>query len=151
MLKILPSAIETIRQQGETIFPFECCGFLFGNEKEGRIIDLVLPVQNSKAGDQRRRFEISPLEYLRAEQFADANGKTLLGTYHSHPNHPAIASEHDLAVAMPFFSYVIVSVYEGVAVDLKSWKLKEEEHAFIEEKVKVFEIRNPHPAVVDLF
>ena len=37
---------------------------------------------------------------------------TLLGVYHSHPQHPAIASEHDLRSAQPFFSYVIYSVID---------------------------------------
>ena len=112
-IKISDEAVEVINADGINAFPNECCGFLYGHETDGRQITLAVPVTNSKDGDQRRRFEISPLEYMRAEQFALQNDTTLLGVYHSHPNHPAIASEHDLAVAMPYFSYVIVSVMEG--------------------------------------
>lgn len=129
-------AVEVINTDGIAAFPNECCGFLYGHEKDGRQITLAVPVTNSKEGDQRRRFEISPLEYMRAEQFALQNDTTLLGVYHSHPNHPAIASEHDLAVAMPYFSYVIVSVINGEVADLKSWRLKDEERVFLEEKVE---------------
>lgn len=131
--------VEAINRHAVETFPFECCGFLYGDETNGRSISIAVPVTNSKEGDQRRRFEISPLDYLRAEGFALKNNTQLLGIYHSHPNHPAIASQHDLAVAMPYFSYVIVSVTEGKAADIKSWKLKEETREFQEEEIKVFQ------------
>ena len=51
-------------------YPFECCGFVFGSDqKEGRLITEVQPVANSKEGDQRRRFEIDPRDYLKAERY----------------------------------------------------------------------------------
>ncbi len=133
------TAATAVKRHAEETYPFECCGFLYGDEDNGRHVSLAVPATNSKDGDQRRRFEISPLDYMRAEEFALLNNTQLLGIYHSHPDHPAIASEHDLAVAMPYFSYIIVSVREGKAVDLKSWKLKEEERALQEEKVKVLQ------------
>ena len=134
-INISKEAVEVINADGIAAFPNECCGFLYGNETDGRHITLAVPVTNSKDGDQRRRFEISPLDYLRAEQFALQNDTQLLGVYHSHPNHPAIASQHDLAVAMPYFSYVIVSVMEGEVADLKSWRLKDEVQEFQEEGI----------------
>lgn len=125
-----------IEKHGEEAFPNECCGFLFGKDQDERQVTLATPVNNVKKGDQKRRFEISPIDYMKAEQFALEKNFQLLGVYHSHPNHPAIASEHDLAVAMPFFSYAIVSVVDGKAADLKSWRLQEsEEKKFQEEFV----------------
>ncbi len=133
---IEPQVEQAMQQHGEATFPNECCGFLYGYEADGRrVITLSQVVDNSKEGDQRRRFEISPLDYMRAEQYALSNDTQLLGIYHSHPNHPAIASEHDLAKAMPFFSYVIISVMEGQYADIKSWKLRDEERQFAEEEV----------------
>ena len=134
-LKIGNEAVEVINQHGVDTFPNECCGFLYGNETDGRQITLAVPVTNTKEGDQRRRFEISPLDYLRAEQFALVNGTQLLGVYHSHPNHPAIPSIHDLAVALPYFSYIIVSIMDGEIADLKSWIIKEDAHEFQEQPV----------------
>lgn len=136
-ITINAEAVEAINADAISAFPNECCGFLYGHESaEGsRKITIAVPVTNSKDGDQRRRFEISPLDYLRAEQFALQNNTQLLGVYHSHPNHPAIASEHDLAVAMPYFSYVIVSVMQGEIADHKSWRLKDEVREFVEEQV----------------
>ncbi|MCC6727182.1 MAG: M67 family metallopeptidase [Saprospiraceae bacterium] len=139
IIKIAEQAVETINADGVSAFPNECCGFLYGTESAdgSREITLAVPVTNSKEGDQRRRFEISPLEYMRAERFALQNDTALLGVYHSHPNHLAIASEHDLAVAMPYFSYVIVSVMNGEIADHKSWRLKDEERVFVEEQVQL--------------
>lgn len=134
-IKISPAAAEVIYDHAVATFPYECCGFLYGTEENGRLVEQAIPVANEKEGDQRRRFEISPVEYLRAERFALENDTQLLGVYHSHPNHPAIASQHDLAVAMPWFSYVIVSVMEGEVADLKSWRLRDEERIFQEENV----------------
>ncbi len=112
-------------------FPNECCGFMYGHEtKDKRIITLAKRVENNKEGDQRRRFEISPFDYMKAEAFAIKQNTMLLGVYHSHPQHPAIASEHDLKSAMPFFSYVIYSIIDQQINDIKSWQLNETGESF---------------------
>jgi proteasome lid subunit RPN8/RPN11 len=128
---------EVMREHAIRDFPDECCGFLYGFDGEhGRIIELAVPVENKKEGDKKRRFEISAIDYMKAEQYALKNQKTLLGVYHSHPQHPAIASEHDLKQAMPFFSYIILSVMDRKIDDIKSWKLSEENTAFNEEIIQ---------------
>ena len=112
-------------------FPNECCGFLFGRMEMNKIIDWVLPVQNSKKGDQRRRYEISPLDFIKAEQYALERKIDLLGIYHSHPMHSAYPSDYDLKNALPFFSYLIVSVTDDSTVDIKSWRLNDEVMQFV--------------------
>ncbi|MFT5169204.1 MAG: proteasome lid subunit RPN8/RPN11 [Saprospiraceae bacterium] len=138
IININQTVFEAISSHGEATFPNECCGFLYGDDSDGRQITSSMPIHNSKEGDQRRRFEISPLDYMKAERYALENDTQLLGIYHSHPNHPAIASVHDLAKAMPFFSYVIVSILEGKYADIKSWKLYDEKREFNEEKVRIW-------------
>ena len=117
-------------------FPDECCGFVFGmeDENQNRIITEILVVENSKQGEKTRRFEISTPDYLRAEQYATDNELLLLGIYHSHPNHPAIPSEHDRISAQPYFSYLIISVLNREIAVIRSWKLNEKEQ-FDEEKI----------------
>ena len=116
-------------------FPDECCGFMFGSENEEvRPISAITVVDNSKEGDKRRRFEIRPTDYLRAEQYAEENGLALLGIYHSHPNHPSVPSEHDRVAAQPYFSYVIISIYERQFRSLQSWQLNEQSQ-FQEEEI----------------
>lgn len=123
-----------MQEHAVAVYPDECCGFLYGEDHEVRLIQEAIPVTNSQDGDQRRRFEISPVDYLRAERYALENNTGLLGVYHSHPDHPARPSEHDLKQAMPFFSYIIVSVQQGQVADLTSWQLNEAGQ-FEEEKI----------------
>lgn len=128
------TAEQIIREHGEKDFPNECVGFLYGTEKDGiRTIELARPIINSKEGDQKRRFEVSPIDYMKAEQYALLNDTTLIGVYHSHPQHPAIPSEHDLKQALPFFSYIIVSVLDGKSDKLFSWRLNEAGDEFEQE------------------
>ncbi|GAB1395771.1 MAG TPA: M67 family metallopeptidase [Saprospiraceae bacterium] len=116
-------------------FPDECCGFMFGTENgEERTISEIQIVNNAKVGDKRRRFEITPFDYMKAEQYAEANNLLLLGVYHSHPNHPSVPSEHDRVVAQPYFSYLIIAVRENEFVSLQSWRLNDD-FQFDEEQI----------------
>ncbi len=115
-------------------YPNECCGFFFGNElASSRQILAIRSVENSKEGDKRRRFEISAKEYMMAERFAQEQQLALLGVYHSHPNHPAIPSEHDLKQAVPYFSYIIMSADGRQVEQTTSWQLIGDQ--FIEEEI----------------
>jgi proteasome lid subunit RPN8/RPN11 len=97
------------------------------------VID-VWPVDNISAENRKRRFIVDPVAYLQAEKRAIREEVTLLGIFHSHPDHPAIPSEHDLAAAHPFFSYTIVSVSDGAVADTKSYQLLD--GSFVEEHVE---------------
>lgn len=128
MLHLTPSAEAQMLDDARQTFPDECCGFLFGTENgDERLLTDILVVHNAKGGDKRRRFEIAPKDYLRAERYADEKGLTLLAVYHSHPNHPAIPSEHDRVAAQPYFSYLIVSVLDGRIAHVRSWRLNDEQ------------------------
>jgi proteasome lid subunit RPN8/RPN11 len=140
IVRIEKEADEVMKTHSIADFPNESCGFMYGFETDSeRIISLAKPVVNVKDGDQRRRFEISPLDYMKAEMYALQANLSLLGVYHSHPQHPAIASETDLQSAQPFFSYVIYSVMDGEIADVKSWQLNESGKAFEEEIVTITE------------
>ncbi|MDX1685443.1 MAG: M67 family metallopeptidase [Saprospiraceae bacterium] len=128
---------DKIADHGKRDYPHECCGFLFGRDHdERREIIKALPVENIHSEDQRRRFQVSPKDYMKAETFADENDMEFLGIYHSHPDHPSVPSEHDLKQAVPFFSYFILSVKNGQPDTLQSWKLNSE-NIFQEEKLKI--------------
>jgi proteasome lid subunit RPN8/RPN11 len=138
MITLQPAAKELLLNDAVQAFPDECCGFLFGEEDQhgNRSISKIQVVINAKEGDKRRRFVIAPLDYIRAEQYAEENNLLLLGVYHSHPNHPAIPSEHDRVAAQPYFSYIIVSVLAGKIGPLRSWRLNDDTQ-FEEETVAI--------------
>ena len=136
MLIIEPKALEEMYTDAQQTFPDECCGFFFGKEEgEERKVTEILVVNNSKEGDKRRRFVIAPKDYINAERHAEVNDLQLLGIYHSHPNHPAIPSEHDRVAAQPYFSYIIISVMDREIAAIRSWQLNEESQ-FEEETIE---------------
>jgi len=128
MIELESNPFQIMKIHAEKIFPDECCGFLFGKEESNgnRLISVLKEVDNAKPGDKRRRFEITGRDYMQAERFAAENNLGLLGVYHSHPNHPAIPSEHDRVAAQPFFSYVILSIRDGKTDHIRSWRLNED-------------------------
>jgi proteasome lid subunit RPN8/RPN11 len=128
MIVLEPEAQKIIVDDAVNAYPDECCGFVYGHEDENgrRIITHAHGVSNVKEGDKRRRFEIAPKDYIDAEKYAEAQNLELLGVYHSHPDHPAIPSEHDRAAAQPFFSYLIISVNNKQPAAIRSWRLNDD-------------------------
>ena len=135
MIQFETTTRQAMISDGISTFPNECCGFMFGKEQEDvRSITSIKKVNNSKEGDKRQRFEISPTDYIQAERFADDRDLDLLGVYHSHPDHPSVPSEHDRVNAQPYFSYVILSIANGKFASVQSWRLNDEQQ-FEEEKI----------------
>jgi len=128
---IRESVCGAIYNHAKQTYPNECCGFLYGNDKNPREILLAQRIDNAREGDQRARFEINPDDYRKAEEYARKNQLSFLGIYHSHPDHPAVPSDYDLKHAFPFFSYIIVSLNKSKILDLRSWRL--EDSSFEEE------------------
>ena len=131
MALLLNSQVDAaIRAHGAETYPNECCGALIGRDG---VVTETLALPNTTEEGPRRRFMVRPQDYREAERRAGELGGELLGFYHSHPDHPARPSQYDLDHAWPFFSYVIVSVREGVSGDMTSWRLREDRSAFDQE------------------
>jgi proteasome lid subunit RPN8/RPN11 len=121
------SVVDAIARHGAEAYPNECCGALI--EINGDVVDAwALP--NTTQEGARRRFLVSPSDYRAAEARADAIGGTLAGFYHSHPDHPARPSQHDLDHAWPNLSYVIISVAAGVPGAITCWRLRDDRSSF---------------------
>jgi proteasome lid subunit RPN8/RPN11 len=119
--------LEEIRRHAAETYPDECCGALIASA--GRIVE-AFRLPNTTAAGARRRFRISPADYRLAEQRAQENDGALAGFYHSHPDHPARPSPHDLEQAWPNFTYVIVAVAAGVPGEITSWRLRDDRSGF---------------------
>ena len=129
--------IQIIREHGERTFPEECGGLLLGAIDAGvRVIREVLPLENVRQDSRHNRVELDPLAYARAEREAAKRGLGVWGYYHSHPNHPAIPSGFDLDHA-PFieWSYLIVSVRDGKAEEVRAWTVRADRSQFDEEEI----------------
>lgn len=135
-----------MRTHAQQAYPQECCGLLLGkaHSVKGQLhneLYQVRPVEN--AWDQyksevdpgqadlttARRYWVSPEEMIVAQRAARHQGWDIIGVYHSHPDQRAVPSECDRQWAWPQYSYVIIAVEQGNALDLQSWLLNED-HLF---------------------
>ena len=142
MLILSPQLYAQIEQEGVRAYPSECCGVMIGvdvNQADGsvrRVVDRLTPLTNSfEREEQYHRFRLDPLEYIQAEKEAGAEGKLVLGFYHSHPDCLAKPSEYDRHHAWPFYSYAIVSILKGQPADMTSWLLNETTEQFSQEEI----------------
>lgn len=134
-------ADRAMRGEGERGYPYEICGFMLGELEGGgdRYITEILPIANARENEAKRnRFEIAPIDFLRAEREALAKKLDLLGIYHSHPDHPAYPSQFDLEQALPFYSYAIVSVLKAKADTINIFELSEDRLRFEFQGVKIW-------------
>ena len=143
MIALRTKTLAEIREHGREAYPEECCGALLGVETKGTArVARVERIENARREERRRRYRIEPLEYARVERLADAEGLSVLGFYHSHPDHPAVPSEYDREHGLPFFHYVVVAVGAESSGEAASYVLSEDRGVFEREEVLV-EDRDP--------
>jgi proteasome lid subunit RPN8/RPN11 len=133
-LRLGPGVRAAIEQHGREAYPHECCGALLG---EGDVVHGVHPLPNVTTEGPRRRFRVDDKDYLAAERKASAAGLSLLGFYHSHPDHPAEPSQYDLDHAFPTFVYPILSVQQGEPAALRAWRLRPDRSGYDEQPVDI--------------
>jgi proteasome lid subunit RPN8/RPN11 len=150
MIRLGASLLARIRRHAEEAYPHECCGLLVGRiEDDGRTraVAETYAVENAfeEEGERHHRMSIRPLDYAKAERFYAARGLGVVGNYHSHPDHPAVPSQFDLEHLAPWptMSYIVVSVTEGRASDIRSWELKADRTRFVEEQFIESEAETP--------
>ncbi|RZK17848.1 MAG: M67 family peptidase [Pedobacter sp.] len=136
VIYINESSASAIKTSAIERFPEECCGFLWG---QGNHILVTKEVKNI-AGNSEEAFRVSHLDYQAAEEFADRNGLSLLGVYHSHPNSPAIPSDQDIKHAIPYFINLILSVTMFESKEIRCWHMDRKQ--VLENKLKIKEYGN---------
>ncbi|MEQ8962042.1 MAG: M67 family metallopeptidase [Coleofasciculus sp. C2-GNP5-27] len=140
IVNVNPNQIQAMKTHAENTYPEECCGLLVGEIKgEVKTLVEVIPTENAwdtqaevfqevnssqrQSGTKRNQFSIAPEVMLKVQKQARDRELDIIGIYHSHPDHPAIPSEFDRAIAWQRYSYIIISVQQGIASDLRSWTL----------------------------
>jgi len=112
-------------------YPFEICGALIGRrEGETAWASRVVALPNSAEESlRRRRFVIDPVLIVRLDRELRGGNESLLGFYHSHPDHPAEPSVTDLEYfrLWPDTVWLIVPVNQGVPGKGRAWSLETSE------------------------
>ncbi|HBE16720.1 MAG TPA: hypothetical protein DEG17_08010 [Cyanobacteria bacterium UBA11149] len=152
MIELHSNHIQTMKKHAESTYPEECCGLILGQIAGDvkRVIE-IFPTENSwndevavgfsgiektnnPSSSKRNRFSIDPKIMLKVQKegrdsFARLRHRNLgiIGVYHSHPDYPAAPSEFDRAIAHQEYSYIIISVQQGIASHLKSWILTDKQ------------------------
>jgi proteasome lid subunit RPN8/RPN11 len=140
-LHLTGQQITEIERQGAEAYPNECCGAMLGrdiaeNGQIRRMVERLEPLKNSfAAGEQYHRFSLDPRELMALDKRSGELGLSVLGFYHSHPDHPARPSEYDRQHAWPYYSYLIVAIAKRRAVDMTSWMLDEATEQFRAEEI----------------
>jgi len=138
MLQLFAELKNNIRTAGEATYPNECCGILLGEISDDgkkiakRTVDII---NSSENNEQYHRFLITPEDMFKAEKIAREAKLEIVGFYHSHPDHPSMPSGYDKDHALPFYSYIIVSVDNGKAQVLTSWELTDNRMDFVQEEI----------------
>jgi proteasome lid subunit RPN8/RPN11 len=136
-LRVSETLLGAIHREGERAYPGECCGVLAGRPGEIKQVRRLLPVVNRRADDPHR-YLIAPEDLQRVEAEVRQADLEVLGFYHSHPDHPAAPSSFDAEHAWPWYSYLIVRVDRGRAVEATSWQLADDRSAMSPEFLDVF-------------
>lgn len=118
----IPQAIHddmfTHAQEG---FPLEVCGLLGGL---GETVTAIYRMTNTDASNEH--FMMDPREQFAVVKDLRAKDLAMLGIYHSHPESPARPSEEDIKLALtPEVSYLIISLENAAAPDMKSYKISD--------------------------
>ncbi len=138
MLKIAAPQLAEITHHVEGTYPHEGGGLLIGrvDDDNAKVVEEVKIFANQREiEEQYHRILITDRMVREAEEYADDKGALLIGFFHSHPDHPARPSEFDRDHALPWWSYLIVSVQQGQAADVLSWQLRDDRSVFDEEHV----------------
>ena len=138
MIVLSQPHVDAMNAHGERDYPYECCGLLIGRFLENATKEVVdtYPISNAREEEAKRnRFLIRPEELMRGEKYARERGLDVVGFYHSHPDDVAVPSQYDLEHAWPTYSYIVISVENGHAVDLRSWELESDRSKFNDEQI----------------
>lgn len=119
-MKIKREVLRQLAAHAKEEAPIEACGYLAARHG---IITSAYPLTNIDRSTDHFSFE--PKEQFEALKDARAKGLEICAVYHSHPASPARASEEDIKLAYdPDMLYVIISLAQGLAEDVKAFEIK---------------------------
>jgi len=147
------ASMDAIVAQAEREFPFECCGFIIGDNS----VEEVRPVANIQdrmhaedaaafPRDARMAFLMEPKAHLAVMNEVDRHKLAIRAVYHSHPDHDAYFSPTDRAQACSFdpskpdypdIVYIVMSIRAGRFARAAAFAWDFEKKEFAETKLTV--------------
>ncbi len=135
MITIAARLMQQITQAAEDAYPNECCGLLagYGDFDAEATITHVQPSNNVAEDGIRDRFEVDPKVRFDLMRELEGTPERIIGHYHSHPDHPAKPSAHDLKMAFePDLLWLIVGLSKGRVTEASVHRVDPEAPAFTE-------------------
>ncbi len=132
--------VNKMLKEAKSAYPFECCGLLVGNSSSSRReVCEIYPVENKNKERAQDRYEIDSKRFDEVDQEAAKKGHSIIGIYHSHPDHPAEPSDFDKECAYVWteYSYIITSVRNRKETEMRCWYFDKEKKSVEEEKLKI--------------
>ena len=149
------ASMDAIIAQAEREFPFECCGFVIGDN--ANTVEEVRPIANIQnrmhaqdpaafPRDARTAFLMEPKEHLAAMNEVDRRKLAIRVVYHSHPDHDAYFSATDRAQACSFDPsepdypetvYIVLSVRASKFARAAAFAWDAEQKEFVETPLTV--------------
>ena len=136
-----------IRAAAEEAYPGECCGLLVGHgdDQGGLEVTAIEPSPNVAAG-VNDRFEVDPRVRLDVMRALENTPESIIGHYHSHPDHPAEPSAHDLEMAFePDLVWVIAAVEGARATEVRAHVVAASGDRFLELEMRSGDQPADHP------
>lgn len=139
MLKIPQPLFNDMVVVAKKSFPHECCGVMVGTMDAAglKTVKQVVEIENLNKERAHDRYHLDPKGFMRAEREAGKQGLSIVGIFHSHPDHPSKASETDRLHAWPVYSYLIIAIHKGEYHDHRNWILTEDGGAMVEEECTI--------------
>jgi [CysO sulfur-carrier protein]-S-L-cysteine hydrolase len=150
MIEIEPQSLDAMHTHAVEGFPEEVCGVLFASPR-GQVVRPMRNVQNdlhaadpvANPRDARTAYQFDAAELLEVARQGDVPGWRIVLFYHSHPQHGAYFSDTDkaralfggeveLGPAFPGVAYLVISVYDRVVRDRKTFAWDEAAEDFLE-------------------
>lgn len=114
-MRITRQALAEVHEHAGEGYPNEICGILIA-VRGTDVVTLSRRVRNTVVERARDRYEMDPRDQIRIQRECDEGGLEILGYYHTHPDHPAMASVTDAVRSWAGPVYVIVSCVKGQPV-----------------------------------
>jgi proteasome lid subunit RPN8/RPN11 len=124
-MRIARKAMEAIEAHASDGYPNEICGALVAARRSD-LVTQARRIRNKIVDRARDRYELDEREHIQLMRECDASGLEIVGYYHSHPDHPAWASETDSRRSWSGYVYLIVSCHKGTVVDANAFATEED-------------------------